>query len=422
MACKGSGVQIPSAPLLIMKTFFIETKELFFSQGIIAFLSIIQVAYTAKLLGPSNYGKIALYIAITGTVFRILSSRNADVVLLFLGEKNEIKILHFLILDFLLGAVSFLITNLIFFSADDILNLNFRMNSLFIIFYLFSRIFLNFNETFKGLVTYQGKLKIYSYFESGTIILRFILVILFLTLDPSVNNYFLALGIYSVTSGVISFIYVLRNKLKINDYSISFIKFVGNIKNSFLKIRIDQAIGVIPTHLDIIIIGFFTDSYEVGIYQFAKKLIEPINYLVVALNPWILNKLKLSNSFSFKILFIKILSPIAIILVSAYYFYGKTAIIFLSSNDYLNSFTPLMILLVGFIFYFLTFWTRQYLLINNSILSHTRARIINTIVFIISSSIFIDMYSYNGIALSISLGIISHKLYELKEYFKVKKL
>jgi len=405
-----------------MKTFFIETKELFFSQGIIAFLSIIQVAYTAKLLGPSNYGKIALYIAITGTVFRILSSRNADVVLLFLGEKNEIKILHFLILDFLLGAVSFLITNLIFFSADDILNLNFRMNSLFIIFYLFSRIFLNFNETFKGLVTYQGKLKIYSYFESGTIILRFILVILFLTLDPSVNNYFLALGIYSVTSGVISFIYVLRNKLKINDYSISFIKFVGNIKNSFLKIRIDQAIGVIPTHLDIIIIGFFTDSYEVGIYQFAKKLIEPINYLVVALNPWILNKLKLSNSFSFKILFIKILSPIAIILVSAYYFYGKTAIIFLSSNDYLNSFTPLMILLVGFIFYFLTFWTRQYLLINNSILSHTRARIINTIVFIISSSIFIDMYSYNGIALSISLGIISHKLYELKEYFKVKKL
>ena len=130
----------------------------------------------------------------------------------------------------------------------------------------------------------------------------------------------------------------------------------------------------------------------------------------------------MSNSFSFKILFIKILSPIAIILVSAYYFYGKTAIIFLSSNDYLNSFTPLMILLVGFIFYFLTFWTRQYLLINNSILSHTRARIINTIVFIISSSIFIDMYSYNGIALSISLGIISHKLYELKEYFKVKKL
>ena len=265
-------------------------------------------------------------------------------------------------------------------------------------------------------------MKIYSYFESGTIILRFILIILFLTLDPSVNNYFLALGIYSVSSGVISIIYVLRNKLKINDYSISFIKFVGKIKNSFLKIRIDQAIGVIPTHLDVIIIGFFTDSYEVGIYQFAKKLIEPINYLVVALNPWILNKLKLSNSFSFKILFIKILSPIAIILVGAYYFYGKTAIIFLSSNDYLNSFTPLMILLVGFIFYFLTFWTRQYLLINNSILSHTRARIINTIVFIISSSIFIDMYSYNGIALSISLGIISHKLYELKEYFKVKKL
>ena len=407
-----------------MKSFFNETKELFFSQGIIAILSIIQVAYTAKLLGPSNYGKIALYIAITGTVFRIFSSRNSDVVLLFLSEKNEIKIVHFLVLDFLLGIVSILITLIIFLSSENILNLEFATFRVFIIFYLFSRLFLNFTETFKGVVTYQGKLKTYSYFESGTIILRFLFVILFLNLDPSIKSYFLALGIYSMLSGLISIVYVLRSNLnlKVTDETLSFNKFYKKIKNSFLKIRFDQAIGVIPTHLDIIIIGLFTNSFEVGIYQFAKKLIEPINYLVVALNPWILNKLKNNNFFSPKMLLIKILSPIALLLVFGYYFFGKIVIVFLSSSEFLNSFMPMMILLVGFIFYLLTFWTRQFLLINNSILSHTRARIVNTVVFAISAGFFIDMYSYNGIAISVSLGIVAHKLYELKEYYKIKKL
>ena len=41
MACKGSGVQIPSAPLTIMNKFLNETKELLLSQGLIAVLAII---------------------------------------------------------------------------------------------------------------------------------------------------------------------------------------------------------------------------------------------------------------------------------------------------------------------------------------------------------------------------------------------
>ena len=405
-----------------MKNFLRETKELFFSQGVIAILSIIQVAYTAKILGPSNYGKIALYIAIAGTVFRIFSSRNSDVVLLFLRDKNDIKIVHFLLLDLLLGIVSFLITLFIFIIAEDSLNLELTTYKYFIVFYLFSRIFLNFTETFKGVVTYKGKLKLYSYFESGTIVIRFLLIILLLNFNPNINSYFLALGIYSILSGVISIFYVLRSKLKLTSDILSFSGFLKKIKNSFINIRFDQAIGVIPTHLDVIIIGFFTDSYEVGIYQFAKKLIEPINFLVVALNPWLLNKLKMNNYFSPKTFLIKILFPISITLVLGYYFFGKFVILLLSSKEFLNSYVPMMILLVGFIFYLLTFWTRQYLLINNSILSHTRARIINTIVFASSASIFIDMYSYNGIAISISLGIVAHKLYELKEYYKLKKL
>ena len=61
MACKGSGVQIPSAPLKIMKKFLDETKELLLSQGLIAVLAIIQVRVVATNLGPEVYGNCLLY-------------------------------------------------------------------------------------------------------------------------------------------------------------------------------------------------------------------------------------------------------------------------------------------------------------------------------------------------------------------------
>ena len=56
MACKGSGVQIPSAPHNFMKSFVLETKELLLSQGVIAILAIIQIRVVATNLGPEVYG------------------------------------------------------------------------------------------------------------------------------------------------------------------------------------------------------------------------------------------------------------------------------------------------------------------------------------------------------------------------------
>ena len=64
MACKGSGVQIPSAPLKNMKKFVLETKELLFSQGIVAILAIVQIRIVAKTLGPESYGVIGVYLGV----------------------------------------------------------------------------------------------------------------------------------------------------------------------------------------------------------------------------------------------------------------------------------------------------------------------------------------------------------------------
>ena len=72
MACKGSGVQIPSAPLKNMKKFVLETKELLFSQGIVAILAIVQIRIVAKTLGPESYGVIGVYLGVIALSFSCL--------------------------------------------------------------------------------------------------------------------------------------------------------------------------------------------------------------------------------------------------------------------------------------------------------------------------------------------------------------
>ena len=66
MACTGSGVQIPSAPQILVKFLYIkeiylQTKELISSQFLIAIIAVLQVSYVVKQLG-FWYGHFNYYI------------------------------------------------------------------------------------------------------------------------------------------------------------------------------------------------------------------------------------------------------------------------------------------------------------------------------------------------------------------------
>lgn len=404
-----------------MKNFLRETKELIASQGTIAIIAILQVSITAKILGPSKYGLIAIYIAITATAFRLLSSRNSDIVLLYTGEEKKINTNYFFKLESLLGIISFSLTIFIFFAFDNYLNLSFNQYSLVIIIFVFSRIFLNFTEIFKGYFTHLGNLKLFSYFESGTIVLRFVLIVSFIFLSPTIEMYFIALSIYSFTSGIISIIFIKKYEKPIIDSGLKFKEFFYLIKDSFFKIRIDQAIGVVPINLDILVLGSYLDTFSVGLYQFAKKLIEPINYLYVAFSPWMLNKLKNENDYKFSFLTKNVLIPTSILLTTLYVFGGELLITTIGSKEFLNSYQPMLIMLIGNLFFLLTFWSRHYLLINNEILAHTKGRLLNSLTFVILSILLIDEFSVNGVAIAISVGIIVQKLFELNSVFRIKK-
>ena len=414
MACKGSGVQIPSAPLDKMKNFFIETKELLLSQGIIALLAIIQVRVVATNLGPEIYGNIGVYLGFVGISFRILNSRNSDLILINsnLTDKNFTKSAVYL--ELILGVVSLFFVSSIFF-------IYYKSIENYLILYFFTRVLFNVQEVFKGVFTHTGDMKTYSLVESISNITRFILVVSFISFSPSISSFFFALSIHQVVVSILVLILLYKSNLNQSE-TMNFKEYMRLSKKSFYKIRTDQAVGLIPTHLDVVVIGYFANYYSAGIYRIAKKLVDPINSVIVAFSPWMLNKISKNNNYNFKKLTINILIPSSILIIFIYYLFGNQLIQLIAGKAFYDSFSPMMILLVGFISYYLTFWTRHYLLLNDLILKHTIARVVNLVTFVLTAPLLITNYGFNGIAFSISMSVLFQKIYELSVYLKNKNL
>jgi O-antigen/teichoic acid export membrane protein len=298
-----------------MKTFLLETRELLLSQWVIAILAIIQVRIVAGNLGPEIYGNIGVYLGFVGISFRLLSSRNSDLILMNYKSTTKNFLISSLLFELTMGSFSVLFVFGIFY-----LYYGFIPEYLFL--YFFTRIFLNFLEVFKGVFTHKGNMKIYSYVESSSSIARFILIVLFISVNPSISSYFYALSFYQIFVAALVLTLLLTNNnnggLKMN-----FKDYLNLSKKSFLKIRTDQAVGLIPIHLDVVVIGYFSNYYSAGVYRIAKKLVEPVNSLVVAFSPWMLNQIDRKNNYSFRDLTLKILIPSSILISLAYLFFGK---------------------------------------------------------------------------------------------------
>ena len=412
MACKGSGVQIPSAPLTIMKKFLIETKELLISQGLIAILAIIQVRIVATNLGPETYGNIGVYLGLVGLSFRFLSSRNSDLVLINFKSTNKNFLKSAIYFEILLGVVSLIVVYGIF-----SVYYNFIFN--YLLLYFVTRVFVNIQEVFKGVFTHKGDMKTYSFVESLSNITRFILVVTLVSFNPDISSFFYALTFHQLFVSILVLFLLFRNDTNRAE-KITLREYINLSKSNFYKIRTDQSVGLIPTHLDVVVIGYFADYYSAGIYRMAKKLVDPINSLIVAFSPWMLNKINDESDYNFRNLFTNILLPSSVIIISFYYFFGNKLIELIAGNEFRDSFLPMMILIFGFMSYYLTFWTRHFLFMNNLILKHTIGRIINLIIFLITAPLLISNFGFNGIAISISLSTIFQKLYELSSYLKYK--
>jgi len=400
-----------------MKEFLFETKELLLSQVTIAVLAIIQIRIVAKSLGPESYGVIGVYLGIIGLCFRFLSSRNSDLVLINYKSYDRNFLRSSMIFELCMGLFSVIISlSLLLITANYGL-LDIKSIPNYLLLFICSRVFLNLLEVFKGTYTYKGDMKTYSVVESSASILRFALVVFFILQNPTIENFFIALSLHSFLTGlIVFFVLIFSNQNK--DKKVGFKEYIKISKNNFFKIRTDQAVGLIPAQLDVVILGLLTDFYSAGIYRVARKLVEPVNYIVVAFSPWMLNKINKDDKYNFRKLIFNILIPISIGIILIYIIYGEDMLILIAGIDYISSYTPLLILLMGYIFYLLTFWSRHYLFINDLITQHTIGRLLYLVIFVSLSFLLTESLTFNGVAISISAGMIIQKLYEIYVYFK----
>ena len=414
MACKGSGVQIPSAPHYFMKKFLNETKELLLSQGIIAILAIIQVRIVATNLGPEIYGNIGVYLGFVGISFRLLSSRNSDLILINFKSTNKNFLRSSIYFETLLGVISLIFVLGIFF-------VYYKYIYSYLIIYFITRVFVNIQEVFKGVYTHSGNMKAYSLVESSSNIIRFTLVVSFVLIKPDISSFFYAMSFHQIFISVLVLTLLIRNDVN-QEERMTLREYINLSKPNFYKIRTDQAVGLVPAHLDVVVIGYFANYYSAGIYRIAKKLVDPINSIIFAFSPWVLNKINKEKDFNFKELTNRILAPSSLLIVSFYYFLGDNLIEMIAGPEFSNSYLPMLILLFGFLSYYLTFWTRHFLFMNNLIFKHTIGRIINLVFFLITAPVLITYFGFNGIAMSISMSIMIQKIYELGIYIKFKNI
>ena len=403
------------------KSVFLETKELAFSQVLIVLLLFIQISVVTRGLGTSNYGRAALVLALVALIFRTLHSRNSDVTLLMLKKHGKNIYTVSLLFDFLIGVISMFICIILFKSSFNTLFGDYQLN-LTLTVLLSSRVIQTFSESSKAVLTFHGKFKKFAVVDSLSNIFRFSAIVILFYFEQSIENYLLGQALFSVTYGLLG-VFVCRKYLEISDISIKNIKeYFQVFKLDFFKQRADQLVGIIPQHLDLIILGYFTDFSTVGVFRIAKRLVEPINYIVTILNPYVQNKLSSDNpDINFKELIKNFLLPLIFVLTIIYLSFGRNFIQFLSGKEFIEAFFPLMILLGGYFTYLATFWIRQLLLFNDLLQYHAVSKLIATFSFLVLSFLLVNQHGASGLAAALSISMVLQKLYEFNIYSKFTK-
>jgi len=401
-----------------LKTLLFEIKELASSQVLIVIILFVQVGIVTRGLGTTSYGQAVLVLALIAVIFRTFHARNSDVTLLMLKKYGENMFTLSLIYDLLIGIICYLICLVLFQSGFNSLfgnyNLSFALNIL-----LICRIFQTLSESSKAVLTFNGQFKKFALVDTVSSLMRFITIVILFSINASIDNYFIGQAVFSIVYGVFGF-FICRNYLRISEVSIKnltdyFIKF----KADFLKQRLDQLVGIVPQHLDLVILGYFTDLSTVGIYRIAKRLVEPITYIISVLTPLVQNQLsKESLRVNFSELVKNFLLPLSAIIIIPYVYFGENLISLISGSSFLDAYEPMLVLVIGYIIYLNTFWIRQLLLFSNLIQYHSVSRLISLVVFALTSFFFVNQFAAVGIAIALSLSMILQKFYEFYAFNK----
>jgi len=389
----------------------------------------ISTIIIARYYGPRTVGLYNLSFSIFNIITMIALLGFPKSILRFVGEYNNDAALKDVLkkMMFLSLTVSLLLI-IIFYLFADYISVKFfhdrklkkfiQIMLIGVPFYIISTLLIEFIRGLRIVKVSESLRNSISFFRL-ILILILIFIVGYNGLTPAISS----AGSYIILI-FLTFFYSVNIIKKLNFAKVSNVNYLKVLKIS-LPMFITSSIFMIMSLIDKIMLGFFTNPYDVGIYSVALKLATITSMVLVAINTIIAPKfselywakdienLKKVIRFSAKIIFFSSAPILLIYLVFPRYilsFFGKnftngySALMLLSAGQFINSIS-------GSVGNFLNMTDNQKIFRN--------IMFISLVTNIILNYLLIPTYSYNGAAFATAFSMVMWNIISLF-YIKVK--
>ncbi|MDD5431752.1 MAG: oligosaccharide flippase family protein [Candidatus Omnitrophica bacterium] len=358
------------------------SSRLFIADIFVQGISFVQALIVARLLGVSDFGLLALITVYVVIINQVVDFRIRETVVKYVSEflvKNDkqrlwatIRLCYFI--DISTGVLAFL---LVISTAGLAANYLFHRPDTqgLISFYAIILLFSTVDGTCLGILTVFDKFLSLSIYSMISTLVKFILVISFLSYSRSIHSVLTAYIIGSFLSSLI-LIYIsiktIRNSFWHKGIKGGLSLLSGRkaeITKFLLNTNINELLTLFTKNIDVLILGYFRMPLEVGYYRLAKNFVEAITLVSAPVSTAIypqISKLWSSNKIKELKILIKratillagITLPIAVLL----FFFSGVIIQYFLGVSYLPAAQSIRIMLWGLLVAVILLWVRPFYL------------------------------------------------------------
>lgn len=375
------------------------------SQVISRFMRAFVIIYAARLLGPSEYGIFSYAIGFAA-FFTIFVDMGIGTIMTREVAKNLEQSSVYFATAFWIKTCLLTLTSLFILLLGPYFS-KIEAAKLLIPFIVIIIIFDNIREFINSFFRAKEKMEIEAILTIVTNsmigFLGFIIIYYFPTSKSLTITY--ALG---TCIGAITGIYPIRKEFAgiIKNFSLELAKYLIHVMTPVALILL---IGAFTTNIDIIMLGWWHTSTDVGYYSIGQKIVQVLytiaGIIASAIFPTLSKSVSTKNKAFTASLFKKIILfsiALSLPLTVGGIILGKPIIYFLFSEIYASSVLPFQILIINLIFVFMQYHFGNLMLAYNKQKEVVPIAVITTISNIVLSILLIPSYGIIGAAIAIT--------------------
>ena len=370
---------------MIDKHFKIHTLITYFSNAIVMGSGFVLMFIINRYAGVETYGELAIIVSTSGIISSLLTARSGEAVTRFFvrekisGNKANAKlvVLIGLFVDLVLGALVFLI----FYLLSNSIAIYFLSNpelSYAVWSYSFITLFVFVRGSMKGYFQSHKYFKVLNSINVLESLLKILFLFISFFILNKMNINYIVYSYIMASLSVTIYITIIFTKRFIEEFrGVNILINKSLIKEYFLfnmKTFLSTTLKAGNNNIDNLILGYFTDTKTVGIYQTLKNILMPVNFIATPFSMMTVSKLtklyeenkilefkNLIKIITFKIFKIAIVVSIIIYIVLPYILE-----ILKIENSYQNIF---ILLIIYSLLILLLWWSRIFATIVNPMMS-----------------------------------------------------